>query len=112
MQHLQRLTAAGVDYKSYTEQYLDSCGIFREAILSILATIAKQERVRLRERTIAGLERARSQGKRLGRPPVVASRERIHALREQGKSLSEIAAAVGIGKSSVYRILGGENGNG
>ncbi len=34
---------------------LDSCGIFKDAVLAILAVIAKQERVRLSERTIAGL---------------------------------------------------------
>src|SRR5208282_6011207 len=59
LQHLQRLTSYGVGWKSFTEQYLDSCGIFRDAVLSILATIAKQERIRLSERTVAGLERAR-----------------------------------------------------
>ena len=59
LQHLQRLTSFGVGWKSFTEQYLDSCGVFRDAVLSILATIAKQERIRLSERTIAGLERAR-----------------------------------------------------
>jgi DNA invertase Pin-like site-specific DNA recombinase len=48
-----------VGWKSFTEQYLDSCGIFRDAVLSILATIAKQERIRLSERTVAGLQRAR-----------------------------------------------------
>jgi DNA invertase Pin-like site-specific DNA recombinase len=75
LQHLQRLTAAGVDYKSYTEQYLDSLGVFRDAVLSILATIAKQERVRIRERTIAGQERARAQGTRLGRPRLVVDHQ-------------------------------------
>ena len=29
LQHLQRLTAYGVGYCSYTEQYLDSCGLSR-----------------------------------------------------------------------------------
>jgi DNA invertase Pin-like site-specific DNA recombinase len=105
LQSLQRLTAAGVDYRSYTEQYLDSCGIFREAVLSILATIAKQERVRIRERTIAGLERVRAQGTRLGRPRLVVDRERIRRMREEGKSLAEIARCLQIGKSSVHRIL-------
>jgi len=46
-------------YRSFTEQYLDSCGIFKDAVLNILATIAKQERIRLSERTIAGLEKAK-----------------------------------------------------
>ena len=62
LNHLQRLAAYGVGYRSFTEQYLDSCGIFKDAVLSILATIAKQERIRLSERTIAGLEKARKQG--------------------------------------------------
>ena len=59
LQHLNRLTSCGVGYKSFTEQYLDSCGIFKDAVIGILAVIAKQERVRLAERTRAGLERVR-----------------------------------------------------
>jgi hypothetical protein len=38
LQHLNRLTSCGVAYKSYTEQYFDSCGIFKDAVISILAT--------------------------------------------------------------------------
>jgi hypothetical protein len=62
LNHLQRLLACGVGYRSFTEQYLDSCGIFKDAVLSILATIAKQERIRISERVTAGLERARKEG--------------------------------------------------
>jgi hypothetical protein len=43
--HLNRLTGAGVSYRSFTEPYFDSCGIFKDAVISILATIAKQERL-------------------------------------------------------------------
>ena len=68
LQHLNRLTGYGVQWRSLTEQYLDSTGMFRDAVISILAVVAKQERVRLSERTRAGLERARARGKRLGRP--------------------------------------------
>jgi DNA invertase Pin-like site-specific DNA recombinase len=60
--HLNRLTGAGVGYRSFTEPYFDSCGIFKDAVISILATIAKQERIRLSERVQAGLARARSRG--------------------------------------------------
>jgi DNA invertase Pin-like site-specific DNA recombinase len=55
LQYLQRLTAHGVGYRSFTEEYLDSCGMFRDAVISILAVIAKHELVRLSERTLAGL---------------------------------------------------------
>jgi DNA invertase Pin-like site-specific DNA recombinase len=58
LNHLERLDSYGVGYRSFTEQYLDSCGIFKDAVLAILAVIAKQERVRLSERTLAGLARA------------------------------------------------------
>jgi Resolvase, N terminal domain len=70
LNHLQRLTGYGVDYRSFTEQYLDSTGLFKEAVIGILAAIAKQERVRLSERTIAGLERARAHCRVGGRPKV------------------------------------------
>src|SRR5260370_38707382 len=50
LQHLQRLTSCGIGYKSFTEQYLDSCGIVKEAVIDILAVIAKQHRLSLSER--------------------------------------------------------------
>jgi len=107
LNHLERLTSYGVNWRSFTEQYLDSCGIFKDAVLGILATIAKQERVRLSERTLAGLARARKQGRIGGRPKVVCDRGKVERLRRAGKSLTEIAEAVGVSKSSVHRLLAG-----
>ena len=43
---LQRLTSYNVGYRSFTEQYLDSCGIFKDAAISILAVIASLKHVR------------------------------------------------------------------
>lgn len=68
LQYLRRLDDMGVKFKSYTEQYVDSLGVFGEAIIGILAAVAKQERIRISERTKAGLEPVRRQGKKLGRP--------------------------------------------
>ena len=81
--HLNRLTGYGVRYRSFTEQWFDSCGIFRDAVISIMATLAKQERVRISERTKAGLERARREGKTLGRPKVEVNAVEIRQLRAQ-----------------------------
>lgn len=105
LNHLERLTSYGINWRSFTEQYLDSCGTFKDAVLAILAVIAKQERVRLSERTKAGLEKARKQGRVGGRPRVVCDRGKIERLRKAGMSLSEIAAKVGVCRSSVHRIL-------
>ena len=66
--YLRRLTDAGVKFKSYTEQYIDSLGVFGEAIIGVLAAVAAQERIRISERTKAGLARTRARGTRLGRP--------------------------------------------
>ena len=104
LQHLQKLSGYGVNWRSFTEQYLDSCGMFRDAVLSILATIAKQERVRISERTLAGLARAKRQGKTLGRPKVVCDRDKIRKMRASGKSLGQIAAELDMSKTTVARI--------
>lgn len=66
--YLQRLDEAGVTFRSFTEQYLDTCGIFRDVVIGLMATLAQQERIRISERTKAGLARIRRQGKKLGRP--------------------------------------------
>lgn len=68
-------------YRSFTEQHLDSCGIFKDAALAILAVIAKQERVRLSERTLVGLAKARKQGRVGGRPKLILRRDQVAKLR-------------------------------
>jgi len=103
--HLNRLTGAGVGYRSFTEPYFDSCGIFKDAVISILATIAKQERIRLSERVRAGLARARSRRKRLGRPRKIVDASKIAHLRSQGHSWREITEETGISKGTAQRTV-------
>ncbi len=105
LNHLERLTSAGVGWRSFTEQYLDSCGMFKDAVLAILAVMAKQERVRLSERTLAGLEVARRAGRIGGRPKAIFSRQTLIRLRSEGQSLSKIAQAMRISKTAVARAL-------
>ena len=93
------------EWFSYREEYLRSIGPFRDAVLAILAAIAKQERVRLSERVQAGLSRARAQGTVLGRPHAAVRPERVLALRAKGLSLRAIAAETGVSFMTVQRIL-------
>jgi DNA invertase Pin-like site-specific DNA recombinase len=74
-------------------------------VLSILATIAKQERVRLSERVKAGLDRARAQGKAVGRPKVVVDRTKVLELHQQGLSQWDISQKLGVSRASVGRII-------
>ncbi len=103
--HLNRLTGYGVHYRSFTEQWFDSCGIFREAVISIMATLAKQERVRISERTRAGLERARREGKTLVRPKVEVNAGEIRGLRAKGLSWSAVSAQTGVARATCQRAV-------
>ena len=40
LRYLRRLSNLGINFKSYTEQYVDSLGVFGEAIIGILAAVA------------------------------------------------------------------------
>jgi DNA invertase Pin-like site-specific DNA recombinase len=113
LEHLKRLTGYGINYRSFTEQYLDSTGIFKEAVIGILAAVAKQERVRLSERTIAGLQRARAQGRIGGRPSVSDNPKTVRALnrlRNQGRSIRQIAAELRLSNGTVAKLVKGHFG--
>ena len=110
LQHLQGLSSHGVEWFSYREEYLRSIGVFKEAVLAILACIAKQERVRLSERVQAGLSRARAQGKVLGRPRAAVRPERVRRLRQGGLSIRQIAAETGVSPMTVQRLLAADAG--
>jgi DNA invertase Pin-like site-specific DNA recombinase len=103
LNYLNRLTSFGVGYRSFTEQYFDSCGIFREAVIAILATVAKQERLRTSERTKAGLESARRKGIPLGRRRVRVDVARLKQLRAEGRSFEEIARELRCGVGTAFR---------
>ena len=109
LQHLQRLSSHGIEWFSFREEYLRSIGVFKEAVLAILAAIAKQERIRLSERVLAGLNRARSQGKSLGRPKVVVRKKLVFELRESGLTIRDIADRSGVSPITVQRLLKGSD---
>jgi DNA invertase Pin-like site-specific DNA recombinase len=107
LNYLQRLESKGVDYVSYQEQWLDSTGPFKDVMISMFATLAKQERARISERTVAGLKVARAKGKRLGRPPL--PEETVRAVlslnRDLGIGARKIAKRTGFPLGTVSAIL-------
>ncbi len=105
LQHRNRLTSYGVGFRSFTEAYLDSCGLFKDAVIAILAVIAKPERIRLSEGTKAGLAAARRKGKVLGRRRAVVDVARVASLRSQGLTLRAIAAEAGYSRSLVHKTV-------
>jgi DNA invertase Pin-like site-specific DNA recombinase len=109
LNYLKVLDSYGVAWKSFTESYLDSTGMFREAVIAILAAVAKQEHARLSERVVAGLRRAKREGKVLGRKRIIVDREKIRAMHASGQSVRTIATEVGISKSLVANIINSHN---
>jgi putative DNA-invertase from lambdoid prophage Rac len=101
--YVRRLTSYGVEFESYTEAHFRTTGPAGELMLAVAAWIAQQERLRLSERTKAGLQRAQRQGKTLGRKPVKVDSARVTELREAGKSFTEIAQALRVSRSVAYR---------
>lgn len=105
LEYLSRLDAYKIKWHSYTEEYISSLGIFADAIISLMACLAKQERLRISDRTKAGLQRAISQGKVLGRPKANPDiDEQAVELRRSGMSFAGIARELNISKTHAYHL--------
>lgn len=106
-QHLAKLDDAGVRFHSVKESYLDSCGMFREVVIALLAVLAKQERVRLSERIKAGLDNCRREGKRVGRKPVDVDMNlfRIVVEKRPRPTARDIGRTFNISRSMVYVLM-------
>jgi len=111
LKYLELLESYGVRWRSLTEPWIDSAGPFRDVIISLLASLAKQERVRISERVRAGLTRARQHGTRsgrsIGRPRLVFDRDRVLELRRQRFSWRKIAKMIGVSPTTVRRACQG-----
>lgn len=102
---LRELTELGLGFVSVTEAF-DLTTPTGRAMAGLLAVFAEFEREILRERVKAGLARAREQGKQLGRPLSAGRKSaQIQTLYSRGLNKSEIARRLGIGRTSVRRLL-------
>jgi len=70
--------------------------------------MAEFEREIICERVVAGIQRAKAKGKRLGRPPVDVDPETVVGLRATGLSLRDIAKEVGVSAGTVHKLLRGQ----
>lgn len=104
LEYLNRLSRAKVMFRSYMEPYIDTSNPMGEAIVAILASLAKQESVRRSERVKAGMERARSEGKALGRPAREFTHEEFSRLLGAGFTTEELKRHFGISASLVFKV--------
>jgi len=109
---LERLRSWGVGLRSYSEPWLDTTSPFGEALYYITVAYAQLERGILRERVKAGMDRARKQGHKIGRPRVTDRRgfkRRFGAILErlQAGNISRRQAArdLNIGYATLNRLI-------
>jgi DNA invertase Pin-like site-specific DNA recombinase len=99
---LDELQALGVAFVSLAEG-IDATTPAGKLQMHILGAIAEFERERIRERVLAGLQRAKRQGTKLGRPRLVVAPERLQAAR--GLPIREAARVLGVPRSTAQRWL-------
>lgn len=102
---LSELHAVGVDLYLH-QQGIDTTTPAGKAMFQMMGVFAEFERSMIQERVKAGLNRAKAQGKVLGRPKVTQKIEKaVLAARAEGTGKRKIAKQLGIGVSTVNRII-------
>ena len=103
---LEEFRALNIDFVSHQEG-LDTSTPTGKAIFTIIASMAQLEQTVTSERLIAGLDNARMNGTRtgkpVGRPRVIFRKDDVVRLREEGASWSQIAKRTGISSGSARR---------
>jgi DNA invertase Pin-like site-specific DNA recombinase len=102
-----KLSDRGVALRSLTEG-IDTTTPTGRMVLHVFGALAEFERELIIERTRAGLEAARVQGRLVGGPRLVTAAKltRARELRDEGRlSMGEIAKTIGVSRATLYRAL-------
>ena len=106
---LKELHAVHVDLFLH-QQGLDTTTPGGRAMFQMMGVFAEFERAMIVERVNAGLERAKAQGKTLGRPKIAAEKEgEIAEALKSGMGIKKTARTIGVGVSTVQRIKREQN---
>lgn len=107
---LEEFRGLGIDFISYTEN-IDTSTPSGKVLFTVISAFAEFERDLIRERVRAGLDRARAEGTRLGRPGLdMTTIAGIRELKRSGLSVRAIARKLGlsagvVSKYSFHRSL-------
>ena len=93
-----------IDFVSYNES-VDTSTPAWQMMFTMISAFAEFEKNIIVERVRAGLDRAKKQGKKLGRPRKQIDTERILSLRLEGLSYGNISKQLNISKSMIGRVL-------
>lgn len=102
---LEEFRAKGIDLCSYSQREIDTTTPLGKMFFAIAAAFAELEADQIRERVMAGLDRARAQGKRLGRPRTVVLEAGQVRRALKGRTWREAAAALRTNTAAMRRVL-------
>lgn len=103
---MEDLNGLGVDLYLH-QQGIDTTTPSGRAMFQMCGVFAEFERAMIRERVMAGLARAKAQGKKLGRPKATddATRDAIREARSAGNSFRTIARQFDVSVGAVQRAV-------
>lgn len=106
LEALERFRSMGIDFVSLTES-IDTTSPMGKMVFTLLAAVAEFERDLIRERTKAGMARARAQGKHIGRPRLALDVAELEKLWKDGDGMSfrAIAAKLGCSPAKICRAM-------
>ncbi|OYD77988.1 UNVERIFIED_ORG: putative DNA-invertase from lambdoid prophage Rac [Burkholderia sp. CF145] len=103
---VKRLAGMGVSVHCLALKGVDLTSASGQLHMTVLAAVSQFERDLLIERTHAGLERAKAEGKKLGRAEALSGSRKAEATQAlaQGLSLQQVADRFNVSKSTVQRL--------
>ena len=104
---LEEFNALGVDFISLSES-IDTSTPMGKMVFTVIAAVAELERSLIRERVVMGLQRAKAQGKPIGRPAIQLDSEEMQALKDKGLSYRAIARQLGVSHPTILAALNGK----
>ena len=101
---LEEFRAQGVDFVSQREA-IDTCTPMGQMVFTLIAAVAQLEAALIRDRVQAGVDRARAQGKTLGRPRRELDLRAARILLDQGHSQRSVAEMLDVPRGTLRRRL-------
>ena len=105
--YLHQLDSLGIGFRSYTEPYLNTENeLVSHILLAVMSYFAEYEARKISRRTKAGLERAREEGKQIGRPSKFDQhRDEIEEMIGRGVSKAEMKRQTGLAWGTVSKYV-------
>jgi len=103
---VKRIVDAKAQFRSLAEPWADTGTSTGRLMLAVLGGLADVERDLIRTRTAEGRNRAKAQGKHMGRPPALTPEQQKEAARRRarGATLQELAKSYNVSRATISRL--------